>query len=643
MRFLGLGGTDEVGASSYLYDLDGTRILIDAGLRPTMIGEASLPMLELLERYPPDLMLLTHAHLDHVGALPVVKRYFPKLPVYANRATARIAMDVLADAVIVGKLQGAPLYDLGEAMQAVASITLLEAFTPLSFAGGQLTTFPAGHILGAVGVLLESRSGNIFHTGDFSNIATMSVDKAYQPPQPVQVKAVVSEGTYGDTNLPGRKEQVRNFIQAIDTVISNGGRVLVPSFALGRAQELILLLLNHQASGILPRFPIYLDGLVRKLTQTVGDLQEALPEKLRNLAKTQEPFLRDQVVMIKNRYQRQDIIDNPHPALILASSGMLSGGVSPVYARTILGEVDSALFVVGYQDAESPGRRLLELERGGEVMLPADSSGNVAPVSALCYVSRYYLSAHADRVGILNHLSRYPSERAVIMHAEGGARASLADALRKDRYVELPKNGDWVDFEQTIQRAFPKKPSAQAATTDAPQLQPPSSIGKVKRFRTSVRLEQVGQSLHLHFDDSVNLESLFPPGHYRLAVTLGSIVKADLRQDWQRMQQEAQDSPRETPQDISRETPQESPSASSPDADVQALLPAALACILEQGKASQRMLREQLSCSTSQAQALLAVLEHLTIISPARGKQARALCTDASSAEQRLHSYLHSV
>ena len=448
MRFLGLGGTNEVGASCYLYELGDTRLLIDAGMRPTMIGEESLPMLELLKDNPPDLMILSHAHLDHVAGIPRVKKYFPNLPIYTTRASRRLALEILTDAVKVAKSQGAIVYELGDAMQAVANMQIIKHFEPISFAGGQFSVYPAGHILGAVGILIETDEGKIFHTGDFSNITTLTTEEAYRPPTPVAVDAVVSEATYGDTILPSRKEQIREFIEAVKTVLEGGGRVLVPTFALGRAQELILLLLNHQSNGKLPKVPIYLDGLVRKLTNTFDELMEEMPKKLQNLAKNLKtsPFLQGNVVMVKDAKQRQRIIDSYHPAIVLASSGMLTGGPSPIYARHILKEVNSALFVVGYQDAESPGRRLLELERGGEVMLPNQEIEGFEPVPALCQVARYYLSAHADRVGIISHLSRYPSPRVVFMHGEGNARLSLMEALKKDTFVELPKNGEWVDL-----------------------------------------------------------------------------------------------------------------------------------------------------------------------------------------------------
>ena len=566
MRFLGLGGTDEVGGSSYLYELDGLRLLVDAGVRPTMMGEASLPSFGLLEDHPPDLMILTHAHLDHVGALPLVKRRFPQLPIYATRATQRLALEVLTDSVKVGESQGVQLFSLGEATATIADLRTLEAFTPLPIPGGQVTAYPAGHILGAVGLLIETKTGRLFHTGDFSNIATLTTEAAYAPPEPVPVDAVVSESTYGDTNLPGRKEQIRTFIDALRATLEGGGRVLIPTFALGRAQELILLLLNHQMSGLLPRVPIYLDGLVRTLTTSFEELLPELPERLRNFSQSSgmSPFYREGVQVVQHAKERARILEMHEPSIILASSGMLSGGPSPQYARAILQEEASALFVVGYQDAESPGRRLLELQRGGEVHLPVGRGGEYEAVPALCSVARYYLSAHADRMGIINHLSRYPSPRLVLMHGESNARHTLMEAFKKDRHVNLARNGEWVDL--LGETRFTKSNTAPSPVPVSTPEQTPPVARKMKRFKKNVQLTVEGQEVRLTFGDDVNLKHLFPEGTYSLTVLKGVITRAELRQRQGAMQnaEEAEalvDSPTdETDEPISASTQAEAES-----------------------------------------------------------------------------------
>ncbi|GGI93417.1 MBL fold metallo-hydrolase [Deinococcus wulumuqiensis] len=212
-------------------------MLIDAGARPGALGDAALPQLGLLSEHPPTAMILTHAHLDHVGDLPVVIRRHPRLHIYCTEATARIATLVLADTLKVSAEQGFPMFSPGEMKRALERLRPIPYFREITDHGFAFTLFPSGHLLGAASVLIESGGRTVFHTGDVSNTDTPVVSAAWLPAQVMAVDAVVSESTYGDTLLPASKEQVRTFVQAIGETLCTGGRVLIPSFALGRAQE----------------------------------------------------------------------------------------------------------------------------------------------------------------------------------------------------------------------------------------------------------------------------------------------------------------------------------------------------------------------------------------------------------------------
>jgi Cft2 family RNA processing exonuclease len=317
IQFLGLGGTDEMGASSYLYLLKEGNLLIDAGVRPGGVGEAALPKFELLGEHPSSAMVLTHAHLDHVGALPLVTTKFPRLRIYCTEATARIAALVLADTLKVSTEQGYPLFGPSDMKRALERLRPIPYFQTISDHGYRFTLYPSGHLLGAASVLIESGGRTVFHTGDVSNVATPVVDPAYMPKEILQTDAVVSESTYGDTLLPSRKEQVRTFVTAIGETLRGGGRVLIPSFALGRAQEVSQILLTSMASGLMPSAPIYLDGLTRSVTEAYEGLLPLLPEALRNRAKTsgQGVFITGTVELVKDRKHRDQITASDRPAI----------------------------------------------------------------------------------------------------------------------------------------------------------------------------------------------------------------------------------------------------------------------------------------------------------------------------------------
>lgn len=511
-----------MGASSYLYLLPEGNLLIDAGLRPGALGEAALPKLELLREHPPAVMVLTHAHLDHVAALPLVTREFPRLAVYCTAATARIAATVLADTLKVSADQGAPLFDVKAMKRALERLRVVEPFTPITEHGPAFTLLPSGHLFGAVSVDLRSRRGRVFHTGDFSNVATPTTEPAFMPAEEQPVTAVVSESTYGDTLLPSRKEQVRAFVTAIQETLRGGGKVLIPSFALGRAQEMVSILLSAMAGGQLREVPIYLDGLVRALTEEYEGMLDLLPAALQNAQRTsgRAPFLRSPVERVEDARMRGKILASRGPCIVIASSGMLHAGTSPLYARVFLQEVENALFVVGYQDAESPGRRLLELQRGGEVLLP-DGRGGRELVPALCRVERFYLSAHADRGGILGLLGRYPSGKVVLTHGEVSARNNLRTYLDTKRDVSLPAAGEIVPLQDSGRRRG-------AFVSDAPRRLAATRERHTRR-QVQVQYDDEQHALVVKLPEDLS-PNYFGEGDYTLEVVRGKLTRIKLGQ-----------------------------------------------------------------------------------------------------------------
>ncbi|WP_261665509.1 MBL fold metallo-hydrolase [Deinococcus sp. Marseille-Q6407] len=519
--FTGLGGTDEVGASSYLYRFSEGRLLIDAGLRPGQMGEAALPRLDLLTESPPAAIILTHAHLDHVAALPVVIRRFPKLKIYCTPATAKLASLTLMDTLKVTESQGQPLFGLRDLQRTLKAIQPLPYFQRVNDHGFAFTFFPSGHLLGAASVLLESSAGTVFHTGDVSNVATPVVDAAWMPEAVTPVDAVVSEATYGDTLLPSRKEQVRTFVEAIGETLRGGGKVLIPSFALGRAQEINQILQTAMAGGLLPTAPIHLDGLTRGVTEAYEEMLPLLPEALQNRARVSKlsPFFAGTVQTVKDNKERERVLNSDRPAVVIASSGMLHAGVSPLYARAWLPDPTNALFVVGYQDAESPGRRLLELQQGGEVMLPDPQGEGFSPVTAYSRVERFYLSAHADRGGLLGLINRYDPGRVLLTHGEAAPRHSLKSFLDTKRDVGLPSAGEEVPLKDTGRRrgAFFKVSEKKLAAT------------KERHRRMEVQLDYDPEHHVLVVNLPQELEGdLFSSGNYTLEVVRGKLTRVKL-------------------------------------------------------------------------------------------------------------------
>lgn len=508
MRFLPLGGTS-VGASCYLYELGTTRLLIDCGIQPGLLGAQSLPKLDELAELKPDALIVTHAHSDHLGAVPLLFKLLPGIPVWMTDATARIALPMLSDAARVAMRNGAPLFTEADVVQLLQHITPITPHEPFEVGEVTVTPRPSGHIVGAVGLLLEHRETGlrVWHTADFNTVATPTTDAAWVPPVPEPVDTVVSETTYGVLELPSRKKQNTDFIAQVKRILGGGGRVLVPTFALGRAQD-VLLTLTRQLPGV----PVYLDGLTREITRLYASMPQHLPAGIQNqLDNGTTPFFSPNVTLVEDRAAREQLIHHPEPAVILASSGMLSQGVSPQYARIILKEPESAVLIVGYQDAESAGRRLLEGR--DEVTLNGES------IPVLNHIERFYLSAHADRLGISQHLSRYPSQRLVLTHGEGGAREAIFDLFRKEREVSRPQVGEWVELAGATPRFKPTAPGPSVLKKRDPI--------RIKRFKTDVTVAREGNRLIVELPEGFD-PAFTPAAQFRLEAEWAGIAKLKL-------------------------------------------------------------------------------------------------------------------
>lgn len=442
LKFYSLGGANEVGASCYYIGTTKYGVLLDCGIRAQKSGAESLPNITLLNDLPLNLILISHAHLDHIGALPLIHKDRIDVPIISTLPTKRIGTLMLKDAVKVAESSGELIYSLEEALDAVEKIIPVqfnESYTTPE--GIKVSFYKSGHILGAAYALIQIENYRILYTGDISLTKQHTVSNAEFPKEKIKVDTIISESTYGDTQLPSRKEEIRAFIKGVMEVLEQGGRILIPSFALGRAQEIILILLSHMVSKIIKECPIYLDGLVRAVCREYHDLFEYLPDELRNFVKNAQSslFYRETVEVITSNNQRNKILADTSPCIIIASSGMLSGGVSPLYAKKLAGEEKSAIMVVGYQDEESPGRKLLMAKKGDEIPIKNELT------ELKCDVSQYKLSAHADRVGLVNFLTKFPSYSVILVHGETNPRRELLNTLKNNRIVWCPNNEQLID------------------------------------------------------------------------------------------------------------------------------------------------------------------------------------------------------
>lgn len=450
MKFTFLGGADEVGASGILIEIGGRRILVDSGIRPSpkarygLAGD-QLPDLSLLDAAGGiDLVLVTHAHTDHTGGLELVLERFPHVPVYATPATIALTRVLHQDArrIMQSRLEEEgelPLFD------DVAVSRLMAAFEPVPFnarlplAPGLAATFyPAGHIAGAAMIGLESDEGRVLFSGDLSLSPQRTVSAAKLPG--FEPDVLILESTYGGRLHANRAVQERRMVETVREVTAAGGKVLIPAFALGRAQEVLLILNEFQRRGELPLVPVWADGMVRAVCQVYSSFADDLPLALQEQGAN---FFSGQIRPVQSGETRNALIWQADPAIIVASSGMLAGGPSMAYARALAGQPQHAILLTGYQDEESPGRRLQEMaERGqGTLWLGKDK------VDVRCRLGTYSLSAHADEGQLISMVETLNPAHVILVHGDEAARASLGRALeQRKRSTFLPGAGQSLTF-----------------------------------------------------------------------------------------------------------------------------------------------------------------------------------------------------
>jgi Cft2 family RNA processing exonuclease len=457
VKFINLTRDNEIGANSYLLDFDGDgRVLLDAGMHPRQDGEEALPNVKPLLDRSLDAILVSHAHHDHIGALPLILRHRPEARTFVTEATAHLAEALLHNSVEVMLKQRAarnilayPLYTHREVDDCLQRLEICQPEREWSLDGGpsprgeslSFRYHHAGHVLGAVGIEVFHRGRSIFYTGDVNfREQTVTPRAAFQLKS---VDVLIVETTRGSQPMPDgttRETELQRLAESIERTFHRGGSVLIPVFALGKTQELLGALYFLQKQGKIRRCPIFISGLGKSFSLVYDRLARRsfrLHPQLRLLADV-EPQVLDPRKPVDLRAKK--------PRIYLISSGMMTEKTpSNLLARKFLPHEEHSIYFVGYADPDSPAGRLLSTERGSKVVLDEE----VGEETVRCEVDRFDLTAHAQREDLLDFILRADPRVCVLVHGDPPSldwfRQELA-RLRPAMKVMVPPPGEPIEL-----------------------------------------------------------------------------------------------------------------------------------------------------------------------------------------------------
>ena len=422
MKFTNLTRQTEIGANSYYIETAGKRLVLDCGMHPKNEGDAALP-LPFGDRAL-DAILISHAHQDHIGTLPVLMRRQPRAPVFMTEATSDIGSALLHNSVNVMTRQreelGATMYPLfthRETDRASDRWHLCPMRQPFTLNGERARpndpiTFEfwdAGHVLGSAGILLRSEGRTIFYTGDVNFDDQTIMQGAVFPDAKIDI--LIMETTRGDSPLPpnfSRAGEEKRLCEAIEGAFARNGCVLIPVFAIGKTQELLAILHQHRREKSLD-FPIYIGGLSSKMTD-IYDRRARMTR--RQLPRLQ--LMEDVAPFILNG---QTIGDAPARAgrVYALSSGMMTPKtLSNIFARRVLSNPRHSIFFVGYADPKSPAGILKTARPGDQVLLDPEEPA----LELRCHIEQFQFSAHASRESLIHYAQKLAPKKIVLVHGD---------------------------------------------------------------------------------------------------------------------------------------------------------------------------------------------------------------------------------
>ncbi len=439
LRITMLGAAREVGRSAILVQTRESQVLIDCGINPgsnkpfEAFPRLDAPQFDIDSL---DAVIISHAHLDHCGFLPYLFKFGYDGPVYCSVPSLSLMTLLQLDYLDVLSKQGLPLpYDQKDVREAVLHTIPLRYGVVTDVAPDiRLTLHNAGHILGSSVVHLHIGEGyhNIVYTGDFKYGKTMLLEaSATEFPR---VETIITEGTYSAPTdvMPSRSDAEKKLVSIINETLSRGGKVIIPVPAVGRAQEIMLVLDEYMRRGELKEAPVFIEGMISESTAIHMAYPEYLSREVRNKIINEDinPFESDYFTVVEHPSARSEIIEG-EPCIIMATAGMLEGGPVIDYFQNLAHDDRNSLVFVSYQIEGTLGRRV---QKGAQEVSIMDQDGKIRVIRVGLKVHTVEgFSGHSDRRQIINYLRKISPkpENIIVCHGERSKCISLADFIRR--------------------------------------------------------------------------------------------------------------------------------------------------------------------------------------------------------------------
>jgi hypothetical protein len=439
VRITVLGGAQAVGRSAILVQTRESQVLLDCGINPGSRNSLeAFPRLDA-PQFDIDLLdavIISHSHLDHCGFLPFLFKYGYDGPVYCSAPTASLMTLLQLDYLDVLSKQGVmPPYDQKDVRKAVLHTIPLRYGVVTDIAPDiRLTLHNAGHILGSSVTHLHVGEGlhNLVYTGDYKYAKTMLLEPAaIEFPR---VETMITESTYGaprDT-MPSRMEAEERLASVINETLDQGGKVLIPVPAVGRAQEIMLVIDGYMRQGLLKEAPVFIEGMISEATAIHTAYPEYLSRQVRNriLHEGINPFQSDFFTIVEHPSARKEIVEG-EPSIVMATSGMLEGGPAVDYFKYLASDKNNMIVFVSYQIKGTMGCRV---QKGLMETPMINNDGKIEIVKVNLRVESIEgFSGHSDRRQIISYIRRVTPrlERLIVCHGEKLKCLNIANIFQR--------------------------------------------------------------------------------------------------------------------------------------------------------------------------------------------------------------------